>query len=257
MPFAFLFLFLFSCSQSKKEFRMPRIPVDYVIAGVLDVDRKGQTDAFYEPLYFGRCDTPEIYPDFGLYLDSRLWRQVSDTTIRRDEEVVADFDRKIVSRDMPLHLPVATGLGLYVDTAQYFLGEARHWSRQDKMQIWHPFEAVVRPAALVNHSADSLAIWIDNDNLPLLLEAKDKEGKWKAIEILNRGRERQLEYEYTNRTIWYYPLPPDEMILTAVPILSGEFETKLRLCYRCDSVRIYSNEFMGKVNPEQFGQEEE
>jgi hypothetical protein len=78
------------------------------------------------------------------------------------------------------------------------------------------------------------------DEIPLILEAKDQDGIWKAIEEKNSS----------SCGFGIYPiiLKPQEMIVTGVNIYQGSFKTTLRLKYG----DTYSKTFQGSINPTQF-----
>jgi hypothetical protein len=78
------------------------------------------------------------------------------------------------------------------------------------------------------------------DEIPLILEAKDQDGTWRAI-----------EEEFASLCgFGIHPiiLKPQEIIVTGVIIYQGSFKTKLRLKYGT----IYSKTFQGSINPTQF-----
>lgn len=83
------------------------------------------------------------------------------------------------------------------------------------------------------------------DEIPLILEAKDQDGTWKAI-----------EEEFSSLCgFGIYPiiLKPQEIIVTGVIIYQGSFKTTLRLKYGT----IYSKTFQGSINPTQFKNQNE
>jgi hypothetical protein len=80
------------------------------------------------------------------------------------------------------------------------------------------------------------------EELPLILEAKDPTGEWKAIE-------KPVMY-FCNFGIHPIILKPQEIMVTGVKIYKGSFKTELRL--RFEHGNIYSRAFKGSINPNQF-----
>lgn len=81
-----------------------------------------------------------------------------------------------------------------------------------------------------------------NFAIPLRMEAKDTDSKWKPI---------QWPFSFLdNFGVNYINLPPDNIILTGMPMYKGAFRTKLRLEFSKE--KIYSNEFVGYINRTQF-----
>lgn len=78
------------------------------------------------------------------------------------------------------------------------------------------------------------------EQIPLILEAKDQDGVWRAIEE---------EFVYLcGFGIHPIILKPQEIIVTGVIIYQGSFKTTLRLKYG----KIYSKTFQGSINLTQF-----
>lgn len=215
--------------------------------GVKDINRYGMTEVHYGIIYFGKQDTAEVRDNFFFSKSDYIWTQISEDTIQYEGGQASGSYKK-----MALHLPSSDRISIYVDTTQSFIGHARGWHEGYNIQPRDLSQAMLYPAAIVNGSADSLAIRMIDYDLPLRLEAKDEQGEWKPIEIQNKELNFRDLYWHDFYTVDYWLLPPGNMMLTAVPILSGTFETSLRLCYKDTDIYISSNEFMGRINPEQF-----
>lgn len=92
---------------------------------------------------------------------------------------------------------------------------------------------------VVNTTRDTLNIGYGT-HLPIMLEALDKRGLWKPIE------EKYVYFCGTGLGTLF--LPPDEIVITYVPIYTGEYRTKLRLRYG----RVVSQTYTGSINLTQF-----
>ena len=95
------------------------------------------------------------------------------------------------------------------------------------------------PVYIQNISNDTVMVgygkWLD-----LILEAKDKEDNWQEIQP-------RTAY-YLNSSLAKIILPPNEIVLTTIPIYKGDYKTKLRLKIGNN----YSEEFDGEINYSQF-----
>lgn len=93
---------------------------------------------------------------------------------------------------------------------------------------------------LISSKTDSTTIVGYGQNIPIILEALDKDGWWKPIET---------EYRYgCGVGLEYILLKPREVLCVLAPIYTGEFKTKLR--YRLgDSI---SAAFVGHISRSQF-----
>lgn len=95
------------------------------------------------------------------------------------------------------------------------------------------------PAMLRNRTKDTIPIGYGSI-IPLILEAKNKNGKWEPI---------QEKFVYMcGNGVGTIILPPNEIALTLVPIFKGNYKTQLRLSMGSNK----SNVFWGKINYRQF-----
>jgi hypothetical protein len=101
-----------------------------------------------------------------------------------------------------------------------------------------------------NTLSDTIFFDAQDSRLNMILQAKDKDGKWKDIEYLPSswcGNSYHMVY-----------LPPNNYWRFIIPVYDGKVKTQLRavLSYKSsiegDEQIIYSNEFSGSINPGQF-----
>ncbi len=136
--------------------------------------------------------------------------------------------------------PDSSGIILRIDTTKIISDHSMIWEDDGGILSTKSFKAF--PVFVVNTTKDTLNIGY-GDHLPIIMEAMDDKGKWRPIE------ERYMYMCGTglNGII----LPPNEIVVTSVPINKGEIKTKLRLRYN----NILSEEFYGMINPTQFDSE--
>ncbi|GAA4776656.1 MULTISPECIES: hypothetical protein [Flavobacterium] len=86
------------------------------------------------------------------------------------------------------------------------------------------------PALLRNRTKDTIPIGY-GDIIPLILEAKDKSGKWKPI---------QEKFVYMcGNGVGTIVLPPKEIAVTLVPIFNGNYKTQLRLSMGSNKSNVF------------------
>lgn len=186
--------------------------------------------ASYDPMYIGpKADTFYIfYKGNGLYSPS-----------------VKGFQKQSYSYDeraLDYKLPSANKVVLTVDTSRFMSA----WpvlmdSTVDGITYEVPISYKAYPVIIENKSHDSIKIG-HSYTLLLLLEAKDKDGSWRPIEMYN---------SYWGPDSMGMFLPPHQIAITSVNLTAGKFETKLRLRYN----NSFSNEFTGAISPTQFEDE--
>jgi hypothetical protein len=96
---------------------------------------------------------------------------------------------------------------------------------------------------LVNRTSGEMAFDASDSRLSIVQEALDSTGKWRAIEYLPSsfcGNSYHRVF-LPRRTFWQF----------VAPAYSGTQKTKLRFVL-LGKEPIYSNEFEGSINPEQF-----
>ena len=138
--------------------------------------------------------------------------------------------------------PDTAGILLLIDTTKIISENSMIWEEYGNMLSSKVLILKAFPVFVVNITKDTLDIGY-GDHLPIVTEALDNKGTWRPIEE---------PYMYAcgtglNRIL----LPPNEIVVTSIPINKGKFKTKLRLRYG----NILSREFFGTINPTQFESE--
>lgn len=124
-------------------------------------------------------------------------------------------------------------LKILVDTTQMI----------DKGRLYHgEIQGDSYPVYVVNNSNLWHILNIERE-FPVLMQAKDKDGKWKYI-----------EYKINSQicTGLFYFMEPKSYYVTSANKYNGNFKTKLRLKFRQKGKFVYSNEFSGFINESQF-----
>ena len=102
---------------------------------------------------------------------------------------------------------------------------------------------IAYPVFIENLSSDTLDIGFGNV-FPIIMEAKDEDGSWKAIQ-------KKFIYECGKGLSEFY-LAPKQIAITTMKQFEGTFKTKLRLVFSYSSIKVYSNEIDGFINRRQF-----
>jgi hypothetical protein len=97
---------------------------------------------------------------------------------------------------------------------------------------------------LVNGSAKELAFEAQDSRLPMIHEAQDRAGIWRAIEHLPESWCGNSDHEVF--------LPAGKAWKFSVPIYTGSFATRLRLRLDTPAGPLYSRAFAGRINPAQL-----
>lgn len=176
---------------------------------------------YYKILFFGRGDKWFKFPSKDLMDDYRIWNSINSDFINRKIQL-SDFDE--------INLPT---LKILVDTTQMINNERIYFGQL---------------------KGDSYAVYIiNNSNLwyianmdpefPILMQAIDRNGEWRHIEYrINSKIDPGL----------YYFLEPKSYYVTSARKYEGNFKTKLRLKLKQQGGFVYSNEFSGSINENQF-----
>ncbi len=99
------------------------------------------------------------------------------------------------------------------------------------------------PVIIGNLSKDYLDIGFGG-YLPLILEAKDSSGQWQPV---------QRKFTFScGMGLGSIILPPNEVALSTCPLYQGDYQTRMRLAFWGLDDFIYSNEFVGWINYDQF-----
>lgn len=105
------------------------------------------------------------------------------------------------------------------------------------------------PVYIYNSSNSNRAVYtsiINGEGIYKILEAKDKNGKWRPIEY-NNVPIRVCATDWQN-----YLLKPKHFIVSSVYSYSGDFKTDLRVKVMSHDKVFYSNIFEGEINYAQF-----
>ena len=155
---------------------------------------------------------------------------------------------------------------LYVDTSM-IIGSSRRWynvptppgmdsSYKERISFKSGrFKSM--PIYIFNDGPDTIAFG-HNAYLPLIIEAKDSMGIWNPIQKLRRMG--------CGTGLTAYIIPPNQFMISTVPLFKGNFKTLLRVRYVRNFVIVnedgeaiedlnrilYSNEFEGNINYSQF-----
>lgn len=133
--------------------------------------------------------------------------------------------------------PDSIGLMLLVDTSKVVFNKLSFFVVKDAIFKSEYYSAF--PVYVINISKDTFNIG-EGYQLPIIMEAINKNGVWKPIE---------MRYFHSCGTgLNEIILPPNEMVVTSAPKFKGDFKTKLRLRYNS----ILSNEFYGTIYRSQF-----
>lgn len=110
-----------------------------------------------------------------------------------------------------------------------------------------PFQAL--PCYIVNFSGDTIDMLTQDYCIPMIQEALDSDGIWKPVEFWWNS--------WCGNSYYYVYLAPKHFLMTRIIKYDGNFATKLRIKARITfpgnkERTIYSNEFNGKINKNQF-----
>ena len=114
------------------------------------------------------------------------------------------------------------------------LEEYEWWTKNKEYKYYKAFPIII------SNESDSITIVGYGYNIPIILEALDKDKVWKPVE---------MRYIYDCGVgLEYILLKPNEILCVLAPIYKGNFKTKLR--YRLGN--SMSPEFTGKISAKQF-----
>lgn len=98
---------------------------------------------------------------------------------------------------------------------------------------------------LANTTAEQAAFTASDSRLSLYREAVDRDGQWKKVEYLPQS--------WCGNSYHRVFLPAGRQWSFAAPVYQGSFPTRMRFVLLLDDDKVlYSNEFPGSVNPQQF-----
>lgn len=212
------FLGLYSCGNHTNDFHFP-IVQDTIKIDRIELTRDWFQIGSYSPLYIGR------------------WQEcicISCESNWQQKQVIG-------AEHSPYKSPDSLDIGLYVDTTQIISDCHVIWTAARNMKDTIAIKSF--PVFIVNRTKDTLTIGYNNgyiNQLYLNMEAMDDKGIWRPIEERNVSP--------CGFGLKPVILPPDEIVLTTVPLFKGTFNTKLRLRY----LNMLSQAFYGTINPTQF-----
>lgn len=114
-------------------------------------------------------------------------------------------------------------------------------------KYYKPLEKQVQayPVTIYNIS-DSICYLDVKEGWPFMLqEAKNEKGEWRPIEFYD-------DFAFCGNSFWSKEFLPKYYTISKVYKYQGNFKTKLRLKLRTGNNIIYSNEYSGTINLEQF-----
>ncbi len=145
-------------------------------------------------------------------------------------------------------MPDSLDMNIFVDTSRVIGAVVKFWippppvldGEDENSEIGY-FRGGIKsyPVFVQNVSEDTLGVGY-GEYIPLLMEAKDKDGVWRPV---------QETFFYGCGTgLTHFYLPSGEFLLTSCKMFAGDFETTLRLKFN----KVYSNEFKDNIHLSQF-----
>jgi hypothetical protein len=126
-------------------------------------------------------------------------------------------------------------LKISIDPAKQVTLEEYEWgNKQSRYQYYKAYPI------LITNTSDSIIIVGHNSNVPLELEALDKNKAWQPVE--------KHFMHLCGTGMKYILIKPKEILCVLAPVYKGDFKTKLR--YRLGD--SYSRTFIGYVSSKQF-----
>ncbi|WP_146201695.1 hypothetical protein [Sediminitomix flava] len=224
----FLLLLLTCCTTQQQEERKFPIIVETGFEKEAKLSLTRYATGYHDIFYLGQSvDTILISPSSKYHFprpergDSTYMQKLNS----HREYVEKAYEKNIIKYDekIPVLPSVKDTIGTYqlsIDTTQNILGES------------YPI--------FIKNSSEGICIITDMSGyLPITIEARNMEGKWKSITrpLLGCGTGEDLLVLY-----------PDDLIVTQFPIFEGDFHTVLRV--RVSDV--ISNVIEGSINQSQF-----
>ena len=97
---------------------------------------------------------------------------------------------------------------------------------------------------VVNRTREDRWFVAEDSRLAITQEAVDHDGLWRPVEYLPSS--------WCGNSYHRVLLPPDQQWQFCVPKYKGEYWTTMRFKLQLEEGALYSNEFLGSVNPSQF-----
>lgn len=128
-----------------------------------------------------------------------------------------------------------SNLKVYVDTTHLCVYQDRVLMREKKL---------FRPTYIMNLDSTLQFLHNKNQNIIAVQEALDSNGNWSLIELTN--------LDFCGNGYGYIPIEPQEYVLTLAPVYDGNYKTKIRYKIISKDTVLYSNEYTGYINYNQF-----
>ncbi|MFD1628232.1 hypothetical protein [Pseudopedobacter beijingensis] len=229
---SFIYLFLQSCSNDLDHKENSKVTIEEEFNKVQIVDQ------FSNPLSKDTAFFMTIAEFFPLYIGQKI-EQIN--LVYKPDEISSN---RIEEWDL-LKRPKQDSIILYIDSSRYVGVPMSIWEYHGTPE-YRPSK-IGYPVFIKNVSNEALELGFGN-MLPLLIEAKDRQGNWNPIQKLFR-------YDCgTGLTVFY--LKPEQIAITSMKVFQGNFRTHLRLVYGYkNDLKIYSNEIVGAINETQFNED--
>ncbi|MBX7225992.1 MAG: hypothetical protein K1X55_08165 [Chitinophagales bacterium] len=220
-------LLLLSCNPRPSVFNYP-VPTlqsnfHFLVANKIE---KYKTNGYYRFLYIGKySDTIQV---------NHFLRALNLPNIVNEDSTIQKTKKHSNSLDLHSkeYYPLGNSsrksrLSILVDTTQLIDNIFYNTG-------YNAFPVMIMNIGTIN------AFLCSGDELPMFLEATDSTGNWLPIE--------EVFFPYCGVGLKSVILPPEEIVITSVPIYEDDFKTRLRLRMN----NIVSNVFNGNINYSQF-----
>lgn len=119
--------------------------------------------------------------------------------------------------------------------------------KESYTKYYKPSEKRVQAYPIIIYNVSDSISYLDvKEGWPFMLqEAKNKKGEWKPIEFYD-------DFAFCGNSFWSKEFLPKHYAVSKIYKYQGNFKTKLRLKLKTGNKIIYSNEFSGSINLEQF-----
>ena len=226
LAFSFILFLLGSCnkkenanSPERELLRMPRL-IDSLKHTGEALEVKSKTITNYIPLYIGE-NKPVIHLNHDFYNHT-----YPDKYFIYPTSPFIGFRKK--------------DLDIFIDTTTHTINEDYLWNTDQEELEGKTIRAY---PVVIRNNLDTMSFVGFGEHIPMVLQAKDSLQEWRPIE--------EVFFYMCGTGLQYIQLPPQEIVITSVPIFKGNFKTELRL--KCDS--IFSNVISGWIHPNQFESE--
>ncbi|PQL90329.1 hypothetical protein [Apibacter adventoris] len=232
--------------QNCQQFKIPEIEQISNPVNLSKAENKWKNLNLYYIKYVGdNLSKIEMDSTYFNYEDF-LWHKDSDSTIAKsiydkDKGYSIVLNKRICPAD-------SSNMVIKIDRNQVVTGgylkskyDVRYYDSN-----WLKCEAY--PLAIINkRKKDTIDISIYSDYIPIIVEALDMDEVWKPIEKLRTYRE-DIDRGDDKKIV----LLPKQILISTVPIYTGNFKTKLRVCYISENNKTCSSPYPGSIDRSQF-----